>query len=174
MKKWMTMALATLMLMSLLTACGSKDGGSDAETADVDLTAFYNGLAEEYHWSEDPETSEEGDLLMSTVEGEMLESYYPGLGDIATKQLVAKMPLMSSVVNEIVLVQCESEEDATEAASILQSRVDSQAEGGAWYPESMEAWSKGSVIQQGTYVAMIASAEYQSEIEEAFNAQFAK
>ena len=33
---------------------------------------------------------------------------------------------------------------------------------------------KGSVIQQGTYVAMIASAEYQSEIEEAFNAQFAK
>ena len=111
---------------------------------------------------------------MSTVEGEMLESYYPGLGDIATKQLVAKMPLMCSVVNEIVLVQCESEEDATEAASILQSRVDSQAEGGAWYPESMEAWSKGSVIQQGTYVAMIASAEYQSEIEEAFNAQFAK
>lgn len=107
MKKWMTMALAALMLMSLLTACGSKDGGSDAETADVDLTAFYNGLAEEYHWSEDPETSEEGDLLMSTVEGEMLESYYPGLGDIATKQLVAKMPLMSSVVNEIVLVQCE-------------------------------------------------------------------
>lgn len=83
----------------------------------MDLTAFYNGLAEEYHWSEDPETSEEGDLLMSTVEGEMLESYYPGLGDIATKQLVAKMPMMSSVVNEIVLVQCESEEDATEVAS---------------------------------------------------------
>ena len=170
MKKWFVMALAACMLTGLLAGCGSKE----QDSAQVDLSAFYETLAEEYHWSEDPQTSQEGDLLMSSVEGELLESYYPGLGDIATKQLVAKMPMMSSVVNEIVLVQCESEEDATEVASILQSRVDSQAEGGAWYPESMEAWSKGSVIQQGTYVAMIASSEYQSEIEEAFNAQFAK
>ena len=173
MKKWMTMALAALMMTALLTACGGSKDEEGAGSADVDLNSFYAGLAEDYHWSEDPEQSEEGDLLMTSIEGEMLESYYPELSGLATKQLIAKMPLMSSVVNEIVLVQCETEEDAKAAAAILQDRVDAQAEGGAWYPESMEAWGKASVIQQGTYVAMIASAEHQTEIEEAFNAQFA-
>ena len=37
----------------------------------------------------------------------------------------------------------------------------------------MEAWGKAAVIQHGTYVAMIASAEQQSDAEERFNALFA-
>ena len=112
MKKWMTLVLAALMLTGLLAGCGSDKAEDSAQESDVALDSFYAGLAEDYHWSEDPEQSEEGDLLMSPIEGEMLESYYPGLSDLATKQFVAKMPLMSSVVNEIVLVQCETEEDA--------------------------------------------------------------
>ena len=59
------------------------------------------------------------------------------------------------------------------AASILQDRVDAQAEGGAWYPESMETWSNAQVVQNGTYVAMIATADHQEEIAEQFNALFA-
>ena len=51
--------------------------------------------------------------------------------------------------------------------------MDAQAEGGAWYPESMETWSDAQVVQHGTYVAMIATAEHQDEITEQFNAQFA-
>ena len=169
MKKWFVMALAACMLTGLLAGCGSKEEGS----AQVDLSAFYNELAEEYHWSEDLQTSQEGDLLMSSVEGELLESYYPGLADVATEQLIVKAPMMSSVVNEVVFAQCKSEDDAASAAEILQSRAAAQAEGGAWYPESMEAWGKAKVIQNGTYVAMIASAEHQIEIEDAFNALFA-
>lgn len=169
MKKWFVMALAACMLIGLLAGCGSKEEGS----AQVDLSAFYETLAEEYHWSEDPQTSQEGDLLMSSVEGELLESYYPGLADVATEQLIVKTPMISSVVNEVVFAQCKSEDDAASAAEILQSRADAQAEGGAWYPESMEAWGKAKVIQNGTYVAMIASAERQTEIEDAFNALFA-
>ncbi len=169
MKKWFVMALAACMLTGLLAGCGSKEEGS----AQVDLSAFYETLAEEYHWSEDPQTSQEGDLLMSSVEGELLESYYPGLADVATEQLIVKAPMMSAVVNEVVFAQCKSEDDAASAAEILQSRADAQAEGGAWYPESMEAWGKAKVIQNGTYVAMIASAERQAEIEDAFNALFA-
>ena len=110
---------------------------------------------------------------MMDVEGDLLESYYPGLADVATEQLIAKAPMMSAVVNEIVLAQCATEEDAAAAASILQDRVDAQAEGGAWYPESMETWSDAQVVQHGTYVAMIATAEHQDEITEQFNAQFA-
>ena len=89
------------------------------------------------------------------------------------KQLIAKAPMISAVVNEIVLAECGTEEDAATAASILQDRVDAQAEGGAWYPESMETWSNAQVVQNGTYVAMIATADHQEEIAEQFNALFA-
>lgn len=169
MKKWIVMALAACMLTSLLAGCGSKD----AADKQVDLTAFYTDLSSQYHWSEDPQTSQEGDLLMSSVEGELLESYYPGLADLATEQMIVKVPLIGQTVNEIVLAQCKSEDDAASAAEILQSRVDAQAAGDAFYPALLEAWGKAKVIQNGTYVAMIASAEHQTEIEDAFNALFA-
>ena len=109
---------------------------------------------------------------MTDIEGELLESYYPGLGDISLKQLVAKAPMMSAVVNEMVFLQAETEEDAAAAAAILQGRIDLQAQGGAWYPESMEAWGRGIVIQQGAYVCMVVSAEHQDEISEGFNNLF--
>ena len=108
--------------------------------------------------------------MMMNLEGDMLEGSYPGLADVATKQLIAKAPMISAVVNEIVLAECGTEEDAATAASILQDRVDAQAEGGAWYPESMETWSNAQVVQNGTYVAMIATADHQEEIAEQFNA----
>ena len=164
MKKLLTLALSALLTMSLLTACGGETAPQD----DVDLTAFYNTLAEEYGWVEDAASSGPDDVLMSNIEGDLLESYYPGLADVATEQLIAKAPMISAVVNEIVLAQCGSEEDAATAASILQDRVDAQAEGGAWYPESMETWSNAQVIQEGAYVAMVACAQHQAEIVEQF------
>mgnify|MGYP005932831943 CR=1 FL=1 len=155
-------------LCGLLTACGGKTTDKT-----VDLTAFYNTLAEEYGWAEDAASSGEEDIMMMNLEGDMLEGSYPGLADVATKQLIAKAPMISAVVNEIVLAECGTEEDAATAASILQDRVDAQAEGGAWYPESMETWSNAQVVQNGTYVAMIATADHQEEIAEQFNALFA-
>ena len=166
MKRFLTVVMMCMILT--LTACGgSKTNNTPA--ADADLQSFYDTLAEEFQWA---------DGYMVDIEGEMLESYYPGLSEISTKQFIAKMPMMSSVVNEVVFLQCETEEDAVRAAEILQDRIDYQVgdennPGGAWYPESIEAWKQGQVIQQGTYVAMIASAEYQDSIEEQFNALFA-
>lgn len=160
MRRATTVTLAVLMMLGLLAACGGEDGSADV---DVDLTAFYADIEEGYGW---------GDGYMVDIEGDMLDSYYPGLSDITAKQFVAKMPMMSSVVNEMVFMQCETEDDAAEAAAILQDRINVQAQGGAWYPESMEAWSRGIVIQQGTYVAMVASAEHQDEISEGFNQKF--
>ena len=168
MKRILTLALSALLTMGLLTACG----GRTADTT-VDLTAFYDTLAEEYGWAEDAASSGEEDIMMMSLEGDMLEGSYPGLADVATKQLIAKAPMISAVVNEIVLAECETEEDAATAASILQDRVDAQAEGGAWYPASMETWSNAQVVQNGTYVAMIATADHQEEIAEQFNALFA-
>lgn len=178
MKKIWMFALTALMLLTV-TACGggSDTGSGDAETGDVDLESFYAGLAEEYHWTEDAENSEEGDLLMSSIADDLLESYYAGLSEVPHKQLVVKAPMMSSLVNEIALIQCETEEDADKAAEIFQARIDYQVgdetnPGGAWYPESIEAWKQAQVLREGTYVALIASAEHQAEIAEQFQSQF--
>lgn len=109
---------------------------------------------------------------MTSLEGEFLEEYYPGLSEIPTEQLVVQIPAMSSDVNEIALIQCETEEDAEAAAAIFQARIDCQVEGGAWYPETMEAWKKAAVLRSGAFVGLIASGEFQEELETLFNRQF--
>ena len=138
MKKLFALAAVALTLCGLLTACGSKT----ETTNDVDLTGFYNALAEKYGWGDD----------MMDLDGEMLEMYYP--------------------VSEYVFLQADSEQDAAQAAKILQTRIDSQADGDAFYPETIDQWKAAKVLQNGAYVAMIASGEYQTEIEDAWNAQF--
>ena len=151
-----------LALLLLASGCGQADGGG-AEDSDVALNTLYAGMEEACGW-------EEG--YMADVEGELLESYYPGLSGIPAKQLVAKVPAMSSDVNEVVLIQCETEEDAESAAVILQARIDAQAEGGAWYPESLEAWKAAKVLREGACAALIASGAHQAELEEQFRSQF--
>lgn len=160
MKRIVTILMTCVLMVGLLAGCGGKK-----ETVpDVDLTACFDQMVKDAGFDE---------FYMTDLEGEMLDSYYPGLSEISTKQFLAKAPMMSGVVNEVVLMQCENEDDAAKAVSILQQRITDQAEGGAWYPESMEAWSRGQVIQNGTYVVMIASSQFQSDWADAFNALFA-
>ena len=157
-RRVLVLALICILLTGVLTACGSKTESAN----DVDLTGFYNALAEKYGWGDD----------MMDLDGEMLEMYYPGLGDIAAKQLLAKAPVMSYAVSEYVFLQADSEQDAAQAVKILQTRIDSQADGDAFYPETIDQWKAAKVLQNGAYVAMIASGEHQTEIEDAWNAQF--
>lgn len=161
MEKRAVWVLAAVLLLA--SGCGGQKDGGEAEGAEVSLSALYAGMEEACGW-------EEG--YMTGVEGELLEEYYPGLSEIPAKQRIAKVPAMSSDVNEIVLMQCETEEDAENAAAILQARVDAQAEGGAWYPETQAAWEKAKVLRQGTYAALIASGEFQESLEEQFSQQF--
>jgi len=160
-KKRAVWMLAALLLLA--SGCGGQREEGRAEDSDVALNTLYAGMEEACGW-------EEG--YMADVEGELLESYYPGLSGIPAKQLVAKVPAMSSDVNEVVLIQCETEEDAESAAVILQARIDAQAEGGAWYPESLEAWKAAKVLREGACAALIASGAHQAELEEQFRSQF--
>lgn len=167
MKKIKTLLLAGLLVTGLLSGCGNN---ADQDTAqDVDLNAFYDTLAQKYDWDEN---------YLGDVDGDLLENYYPGLGEVDAKQLVAKAPMMSAVVNELVFIQCGSDTDADKAEEILQKRIDDQVgddtnPGGAWYPESIESWKKAAVLRHGDYVALIATADYQTEVEDAFNQLFA-
>lgn len=156
------MPLVFLTFLALLTGCGGqKDGGT--ETPAVDLNSLYAAMAEACGW-------EESD--MTALEGELLESYYPGLSELSARQLVAMVPAMSSDVNEIVLFQGETEADAEAAAAVFQNRIDTQAGGGAWYADSLAAWERAAVLRQGTYAALIASGAYQESLEAQFQGAF--
>ena len=159
MKRLLSVCCSMMLLVGAVTGCGS----SQADQKEVSLTDFYQSLEEKYDWNN----------YMVDIDAEMRDSYYPGLNEIEMTQLVAKTPMMSSVVNELVFLECKDEGDTEKAAEILRQRVTDQANGGAWYPESMEAWENADVIQEGNYVAMIACADIQDEVENAFRDLFA-
>lgn len=130
----------------------------------VDMTAFYTSLCEQY--------GENFPANADIVEFGMLGDMFPGLGDIATKQLLAHQPMMGAVVCEIVLVEVENAADVEAVKTILQARIDTQINGGAWYPESIEGWQNNSrIVSNGNYVMMIAYQECDA-IVDAFNALF--
>ncbi len=148
---------AFLTVILLLSGCGAK------EETTVDLTAFFERLNQSYAW---------GETYFMEQDEESLESLYPGLKDLPAKQLVVKVPRMSAAVNEYVFAEFETEEDAETAGEILRQRVQTQAQGGAWYPAAMEAWEQAKVLVQGRYVAMIAGGENQEALEKAWEDQF--
>ncbi|MBQ5787489.1 MAG: DUF4358 domain-containing protein [Oscillospiraceae bacterium] len=165
MKKLFALLLAVAAVMSL-AACGSK---KTEEVKSADLNAFYeetvNGIIEK--------NGEDGFPMMMPLEGEMLDAFYPGLSEIATKQCVAYSPAMSAVAAEFVLVEVENAEDVEKAQAILQSRIDTQIDGGAWYPETIEGWKNNSQLAVNGNSLMLVVWEDSESIVESFNGLFA-
>lgn len=143
MKKTAAIITVLLITLSCLSACGTSGVG-----ADVDLSGFYDGVAEDYALPD----------AMEITEG-TLKSYYPGLESVTLTQSIVRIPKISAAVCEFVFVQCSEPGDAAAVAEILQARVDSQVAGGAWYPASIKAWEKARVVTNGAYVAMIAGGD---------------
>ena len=103
---------------------------------------------------------------------DMLEMTYPGLAAIETNQMEIYMPGMGAVVCEIAVIEVANASDMEAVKAILQARIDTQINGGAWYPESVEGWINNSrIVENGNYVMMIAYS-YCDEVVEMFNAQF--
>lgn len=164
MRKVFAVLGAVLLLTGLLAGCGTSGNAAGSGSQSVDLTAFWEAEEARYQW---------GENYFAELDDELMENYYPGIQNVAVRQLITKVPMMSAVVNEMVFAEAETEEDAGKLADILQQRVDDQASGGAWYPESMEAWKKAQVVTNGRYVAMVALRENQDKVMDDFNALFA-
>lgn len=130
----------------------------------VDLNAFVMSLAEQH--------GENFAANANVVEFGMHTDLYPGIADINTKQLVIYQPMMGAVVCEIALAEVADAADVEAVKTIFQSRIDTQVDGGAWYPESIEGWQNNSrIVTNGNFVMMIAW-QYCDEAVSAFNDLF--
>lgn len=136
-----------------------------AVSSGVDLNGFYTSVCTTY--------GENFPANMNLCESvEMLDAFYPGLSGLETKQLMIYQPMMGAVVCEIALAEAANEADVETIKGIFQSRIDSQVDGGAWYPESIEGWKNNSrVVANGNTIMMIAYSECDAVVE-AFNALF--
>lgn len=200
-KKFLALILALVLSLSL-AACGGKDApaqdggagsgeagppvsgsapgedcpnepGAPAETEqDVDLAAFYETLRAESTWPELMNLTEDETMA------ELLDSYYPGLKEISTKQCGVYIAAISAAVGEIALAEVESAGDAAKVEDIFQARIDYQVgddsnPGGAWYPETIEGWkTKSQIVSHGNYV-MLAVGDAAEAAVESFEALFA-
>ena len=169
MREMISTLLLALSLVLSLAACG---GSAPPAQPDIDLADFCADVQENYEWP----------VLMSLTEDEslrkMLDSNYPGLSDISTKQCEVYMAAMSAVVGEIALVEVEDSEDVKAVEGIFQARIayqvgDETNPGGAWYPASIEDWGKDSCIASNGNYVMLAVGDHSAEAAADFNALFA-
>lgn len=171
-----SLALALTMLF-VLASCGnggesnSPAPSESAPAADVDLQAFYESLL-----VTDPE-SEDYFNPDTRVEGDALAAAYPGLENIAAKQVVIYQPMMSAVACEIALVEVENADDVQAVKDIFQARIDAQVgtddePGGAWYPETIEGWKNNSRIVSNGNCVMLIVWEKADQFVEQFNGLF--
>lgn len=162
-------AFLCVTLVLTLAACGGGAGGQTKEAPD--LNKYYEDFMATLGADNTPA------MMDMTEEGsrEMIESFFPGLTAYVdgARQAVVQMAAINAVAYEFVLLELENEQDAAAVGAILQSRVDSQAGGGAFYPETTAAWEEAQVVVKGTVAALIVAQGDQARAVEAFNALFA-
>lgn len=120
--------------------------------------------------------SYEGLGAMGAIEGEVLENYYPGLSGIATVEELLVQETMITTANVAVgLVKLSKDatlDDIQAVQDILQARINTQAEGGAWYPASCETWEQGVILSVNNCVGMFVYPEDAQEMADLFMEAF--
>ena len=116
--------------------------------ASTSLSDFFSTLQGQY----------EGMGMMMALDGELLENYYPGLSGIAAVEEVLIQETATTIANVAVglvrLSDSAPADDILAVQAVFQSRINTQAEGGAWYPASCETWENGVITSASNYVGM--------------------
>lgn len=129
--------------------------------ASVDLTAFYNDTIANYEFQ-----------TLQAFTGDVLDTYYPGMSAVSTKQCLIMGTMMSMNNGEFCLVEVSNSSDVDTVKKILQDRIDYMAQTGAWYPEPTELWTNSSrVVSNGNYVMMVVNKDCDKIVDD-FNALF--
>ena len=132
------------------------------EPSGVDLAAFAQNVISTY----------ELPSFLSLADSTLMDGFFPGLSAITSEQCLVYINQMSMNMGELVLVQVSSSSDVDAVKAILQARIDSMIQGGAWYPEPTEWWTNYSrVVSSGNYVMMVVDDDCDAIVSD-FNALF--
>jgi len=118
--------------------------GTDAPS----LSSFFSTLQGKY----------EGLNNMMVLDDSLLDVYYPGLSSVPNVEEVLVQETAISISNMAVglvkLSDSATMEDIVAVQSALQSRIDAQADGGAFYPASCDTWKAGVITSVSNCVGM--------------------
>lgn len=137
-----------------------------SESTGTDLSAYFNDFMASLGEGNAP--------FMMEMNEDLMDAYYAGLTAIERKQTVMQMAAMSAVPFEFALVECANASDVETVKGIFQARKDYQVDGGAWYPETIEAWEKAEIVTSGNIVALISAGDAQQSAVDAFHTAFGK
>lgn len=152
----------SLTLIFALSACGAESSKPEEVP---DLNQFYDDFM--------ASLGDDAPAMIDVYEDESyVETFFPGLNDIELNQSVLRMSMISAIAFELALVECANEEDVETVQTIFQGRIDSQVDGGAWYPETTASWENADLLVNGNVVALIVAGEYQDDAVAMFNELF--
>ena len=156
MKKFKSL-IAIAMMTLLLTGCAGK--GGTASTGDASKEAPDFAV-----WTDDYIESLGDDApAVEALDSEFVSVFYPGLENYNTKQCEIRIAAISAVAFELALIEAETPEDAKAIGEVLQERINTQVEAGAFYPAAVEAWEKAETVITGNIAALICANDHQDE-----------
>ena len=140
MKRYLSFALSTLMLVLALTACGSD--------TPKEVTASAADLA-----SQLAETVSDGTLASEPVVSDILASTY--FVDMEQVEESAAYMSTGATATEVAVVKCKDSSYASEVADLFKSRVESQSELFASYaPDEVKKLDAAVIKTSGNYAVL--------------------
>lgn len=147
MKRYITVLLALMLMLTSLTACGkSKDGSLDLEEVYQSILDAQDCPEEEY-------------IMLPEENEDYINYFYAGLSDIELKQRVIYMHPVTGAPTEVMLVELANADDVEAVQKIFQARIDLGI-ADDFIPENSQGWQDNAQIQtSGNYVALICMAD---------------
>ena len=145
MKKLSVLFFGLVLSMSLV-ACGEMTAAPESGTP---LHLFYDAVL-----AAQPAGAEEL-IFFEESDPALIDSFYPGLDEIALEQSVFYMPPIATHPCEIVLAEVKDTEQVQAVADIFRARIALGADN-TTYPESAAGWQLYAQVQRsGNFVCMI-------------------
>ena len=154
MKKFKSIMAIAMMILLLAGCAGKETSTGDPSKEAPDLAAWMDNYIESL-----------GDdaPAVEALDSEFVSVLYPGLENYSTKQCEIRIAAISAVAFEFALIEAGTPEDAKAIGAILQERINTQIETGAFYPATVEAWEKAETVITGNIAALICANNHQDE-----------
>lgn len=159
--KRIILAICTIILILSLVACSNTNDNNDVPVVNpaeqennntsINLTDVYNSII-----SAQPEELRDTLVFFPETDKDTIDTFYPGLSEIALKQEAIYLPAIDGFAQEIALVEVENSENVKKVEEIFNKRIETGKTTEGCDPGIPELWERYAQVQvKGNYVCMI-------------------